>query len=125
MKVVCPNCGHEFDHRQVKGAGAHYGRDIAKLSPIHQRILMVLRAAEALSPESGVTKRYISKRLAEDNILLTGNSLSGRLSELAGRGEIRMAAAKVRVFDPRTMEFRWRRTPLWYIAEKPRGVGVV
>jgi len=119
--VRCPHCGHTFTvdilRENPKGRGAHYASQIEVLSPLHMEILKILAQV------GPATKRRIGAILAERGHKVSGNSLSGRLSELRGLGLISMRYEEVKVYDRKTMQFRFKRTPVWYLT--PRGRWVV
>ncbi len=114
----CPKCGHIFSveilRENPKGAGAHYSRDLKKLSETHERILFVLYN------NGPMPKRRISKILHDMGYVITGNELSGRLSELAGAGYAKFEKVSVRVLDEEAKQFRFERLPVWSITEKGR-----
>lgn len=118
MKVRCPHCGHEFwvkgPRSRPKGAGAHYAREISKLSRLHLAIL------EVLAKHGSSTKKRIGAILAERGIRVSGNSLSGRLSELRGMGLVNVQYTEVREVDPETKKFRFDKKPVWSISEQGR-----
>jgi len=88
-QVRCPKCGFIFQVylERAKGAGARTAGP-PRLGPLHERILSVLEEREAFDLKSGLPKRVISAILHDKGIKVSGNSLSGRLSELAGWGFI-------------------------------------
>ncbi len=116
--VKCPHCGHKFTvkvpRERPKGWGAHYADKIRKLSPLHREILKILWKHGPLP------KRKIQGYLFENGIRISGNSLSGRLSELAGMNYIECEMRKVALYDRNTMQFRFRKTPVWYLTSKGR-----
>lgn len=118
VAVHCPYCGRwlvvEVPRERPKGAGAHYAHRIRRLSPLHVEILRVLRE---LGP---MPKRRIQGALFDRGVRVSGNSLSGRLSELAGMGYVECRTERVRLLDRESMRFRFRRTPVWYLTERGR-----
>ena len=124
ISVKCPYCGKEFvvkvPRERPKGAGAHYGREIKKLTPLHEEILIVLyeRGAFYSKGGRGLPKRTIGAILAERGRRVSGNSLSGRLSELAGAGYVICERGEIRVFDHKARQYRYVKKPLWYLTEK-------
>jgi hypothetical protein len=118
--VRCPKCGHRFVVRvpreKPKGAGAHYAEKIRKLSPLHEEILQILALHGPL------TKSRLGGILAERGRRVSGNSLSGRLSELAGLGLVECEFAEVRLYDAETMKFRYVKKPRWRVTEKGKRV---
>jgi len=116
--VKCPKCGHKFavevPREQPKGWGAHYAEKIQKLSPLHVEIL------EVLAEKGPMPKSRIGGILAERGRRVSGNSLSGRLSELAGLGYVECEYARVKLYDAKTMKFRFVRKPVWKITELGR-----
>ena len=113
--VRCPKCGHRFTvkvpRERAKDEGAHYAEKIRKLSPLHYEILYVLAVKGPL------TKSRIGGILAERGRRVSGNSLSGRLSELAGLGYVECEYAEVKLYDAEKMKFRFVRKPVWHITE--------
>lgn len=118
IMVTCPKCGHRFTvkvpRERRKGEGAHYAYKIRRLSPLHIEILKILEEHGALP------KRKIQGYLFEKGIRVSGNSLSGRLSELAGMGLIECEMEKVVLWDRDKMTYRFRKTPVWYITMRGR-----
>jgi len=114
--VTCPKCGHKFvvkvPRERPKGWGAHYADRIKKLSPLHIEILKILREH---GPQP---KRKVQGYLFDKGIRVSGNSLSGRLSELAGMGMVECEVDKVLLWDREKMEYRWRKLPVWRITSK-------
>ena len=117
MRVLarCPHCGHTFEIEvsQKKGRGAHYGREIEKLGFLHIKILEILE-----DNLQGLTKREISRILYEEGYKYSGNSISGRLSELLGAGLVEMRYGIIELFDKREKKWRPRKTPIWSITLK-------
>jgi len=120
VMVRCPKCGHRFVVRvpreRPKGEGAHYAEKIKKLSPLHEEILQILALYGPL------TKSRLGGILAERGRRVSGNSLSGRLSELAGLGLVECKYAEVKLYDAKTMKFRFVEKPVWRITERGRRV---
>jgi hypothetical protein len=118
--VRCPKCGHRFTvkvpREKPKGEGAHYAEKIKKLSPLHYEILYVLAVKGPL------TKARIGGILAERGRRVSGNSLSGRLSELAGLGYVECEYTEVKLYDAKSMKFRFVRKPVWRITDLGRAV---
>ena len=118
--VKCPHCGKEFilnlpAKSHDKGVGAHYAHEIKSLGRLHLEILRIL--AEAKHP---MTKKAISYILHKKGIKVSGNSVSGRLSELLGMGLVRCYRTKVREYDERRKVFRFVKKPVWVITEEGR-----
>jgi hypothetical protein len=120
VMVKCPKCGHRFvvevPREREKGEGAHYAEKIKKLSPLHEEILQILALYGPL------TKAKIGGILAERGRRVSGNSLSGRLSELAGLGLVECRYTKVKLYDAKTMRFRFVKRPVWFITERGKRV---
>jgi hypothetical protein len=118
--VRCPKCGHRFTvkvpREKPKGEGAHYAEKIKKLSPLHYEILYVLAVKGSL------TKSRIGGILAERGRRVSGNSLSGRLSELAGLGYVECEYTRVKLYDAKSMKFRFVRKPVWRLTEQGKRV---
>lgn len=116
VRVRCPYCGREFSVvvtcKQVKGSGAKYAYKIKTLGRLHKLILRLL------FEKGDMTKREISRSLANLGVYVSGNSLSGRLSELNGMGLIAFKYTKVKLYDKKRMKFRFVKKPLWYLTEE-------
>jgi len=116
IRVVCPYCHQAFyvdvPLARSKGSGAHYAKEISKLSPLHLEIL------EILAENGPLTKRKLGALLAKRGRRVSGNSLSGRLSELLGMGLVRCYRTEVREIDPETKQFRFVKKPVWEITEE-------
>jgi len=115
MKVRCPRCGCEFEVDLRKGKGAHYAGEMRKLSPLHLDIL------EILDLHGPCTKKRLGALLALRGRRVSGNSLSGRLSELLGLGLVDVERTEVREYDPDTKTYRFVRKPVWRITREGRG----
>jgi hypothetical protein len=120
VMVKCPKCGHTFivevPREREKGEGAHYAEKIRRLTPLHEEIL------EILALYGPLTKSRLGGILAERGRRVSGNSLSGRLSELAGLGLVECKYTKVKLYDAKTMKFRFVRKPVWYLTERGKRV---
>ena len=122
--VRCPKCGHKFlvevKREMKKGRGAWYSFKIKKLTPLHEEILLVLYERRAIygGRRRGLTKRTIGAILADRGRRVSGNSLSGRLSELAGAGYVMCERGEVRIFDIKSRQYRYVKKPLWYLTER-------
>ena len=116
--VKCPRCGHGFfvevRRSARKGEGAHYAYRIKRLTQTHLAILRVLKERGPLP------KRRLVGILNDMGIRISGNALSGRLSELNGLGYVRMFYGRIKLLDKRTMQFRYRKVPFWEIT--PEGL---
>jgi repressor of nif and glnA expression len=114
--VRCPSCGHTFQVDLRKGKGAHYVTRDFKPSLLH---LLVMRAILDIVREKGqgATKEEIRVKLEERGRKITGNSLSGRLSELLKAGYVEVVFTEVERMTG-TPPYRFRKTPLWYLTEK-------
>ena len=115
VEIRCPNCGKTFSINldipsQPKGVGAHYAKKIKKLSPLHKQILEILRKHGELP------KWRIGRILFEEyGRRVSGNSLSGRLSELLGMGLVSCRRVRVKVYDKRMQKYRFVKKPMWSI----------
>jgi len=124
ISVKCPYCGKEFvvkvPRERKKGMGAHYGQEIKKLTPLHEEILLVLYERRAIygGRRRGLPKCTIGAILADRGRRVSGNSLSGRLSELAGAGYVMCERGEVRIFDIKSRQYRYVKKPLWYLTER-------
>jgi len=120
IRVTCPNCGHSFyvevKRERAKGLGAHYARQIERLTPLHMAILKLL------AREGPLSKEEIRRLLEAQGIKKSGNSISGRLSELAGLRLVEVRNTRVREIDPSTKEFRFVSKPIWFITDVGRYV---
>jgi len=128
--IECPHCHAKFVvklpvrilRESPKGAGAHYGHKIRRLGPLHRTIIQVLKdhsreyVTQNGSIVKGLTKREISYWIHKRGLKVSGNSISGRLSELRGAGILSVRRVKVRLFDRETMRYRFISTPVWSIA---------
>ena len=112
MKVRCPRCGHVFEVDMSKGKGAHYAAEIQRLSELHMLILEILKT------HGPCTKRRLGALLAEQGRRVSGNSLSGRLSELLGLGLVEVTRTQVKEYDPAEKRFRFVKKPVWSITPK-------
>jgi hypothetical protein len=115
--VKCPKCGCVFEVARInkKGEGAHYSKKIITLSPLHNKIIEILHSCNAVTEDKAVPKRAIGQKLADMNIRVSGNVVSGRLSELLGMNKVGMLYKKIELYNRKTMMFRFRRTPVWYL----------
>jgi hypothetical protein len=118
LKVRCPRCGHEFyvdvHSPRQKGEGARYAPEIKRLTPLHVAILSVL------AERGPMTKKRLGAILAEEGRRVSGNSLSGRLSELLGLGLVECKYTEVKEVDPDSKQFRFVKKPVWSITESGR-----
>jgi len=99
-----------------KGQGAEYGKEIRELSFTHRQILMILLKQGSLTKQKITT--IMNENKEENEPYIGGFSVSGRLSELLGLGYVSMKYAEVEVYDPRTMQFRFRKKPIWNITSE-------
>jgi len=115
--VKCPKCGHTFEVDLRKGKGAHYVTRDFKPSSLH---LLIMRSILEIVREKGqgASKEEIRARLEEKGRRITGNSLSGRLSELLRAGYVEVVFTEVRKQPSRTPPYKFRKTPLWYLTDK-------
>jgi len=96
-----------------KGKGAHYAHEIKKLGKLHLEILEILA-----EEDRWLTKRAISYLLHKKGRKVSGNSISGRLSELLGMGLVESRRMRVKLYDEKTQEYRFVKKPVWRITEK-------
>jgi DNA-binding transcriptional ArsR family regulator len=115
--VRCPSCGHAFQVDLRKGKGAHYTRGGFTPTRLHEEIMRAIRTIVSQKME-GATKKEIEAYLRSKGISISGNSLSGRLSELLGAGLVEVLYTQVRVYDEKTRQYRFRKTPVWYLSAK-------
>jgi len=128
--VECPHCHHRFPvklpirilRESPKGAGAHYGHRIRRLGPLHRAIINTIREhsrnyqTQDGSFVRGLTKREISYWLHREGWKVSGNSISGRLSELRGAGILNVRRVRVKLYDRERMRYRFVSTPIWSLA---------
>ena len=124
VRAVCPRCGAVFyvDVDLSKGKGAHYGRKIKRLGGLHRLILGVLAEARFWDfgdgrSVRGLTKRELSRILYRRGHFYSGNSISGRLSELLSLGYVGVDRVRVKLYDAKQQKFRFVKKPVWYITE--------
>jgi len=79
IRPTCPKCGGEL--YQEKGTGA---MESVTITPLHLDVLDILAKIGARDPQHAAPKWFIAQRLNSDQPRLSGNSVSGRLSELKG-----------------------------------------
>jgi hypothetical protein len=115
--VKCPKCGHIFEVPMRKGQGAYY--TVAEFHPTELHVL-VMQAIRDIVREKGrgATKTEIERWLLARGRRVSGNSVSGRLSELLGAGYVEVEYTKVQVYDEKTRRFRFKRSPCWYLSQK-------
>ena len=110
MKVLtqCPHCGRFIvvEVKLRKGRGASYR--VRKLSRLHVEILRVLDGVEM-----PLTQRDILRALRRRGWRVSGNSVSGRLSELLALGYVEVDRVEVRVDDNGVPKFQ--KKPVWSI----------
>jgi DNA-binding HxlR family transcriptional regulator len=112
MRVRCPRCGFTFEVDMSKGKGAHYAAEIQRLSELHLLILEILKT------HGPCTKKRLGALLAEQGRRVSGNSLSGRLSELLGLGLVEVTRTQVREYDPAEKRYRFVKKPVWSITKR-------
>ena len=66
----------------------------------------------------GALKAEIEEWLRSRGRRVSGNSVSGRLSELLGAGYVEVEYVKVSVYDAASKKFRFKRTPRWYLSQR-------
>jgi hypothetical protein len=115
--VRCPRCGHYFEVNMSKGKGAYYTRKDFTPSNLHVEIMKAIRTIVS-QKMNGATRRDIETYLRGKGLRISGNALSGRLSELLGAGYLDIEYTQVKVYDERTKQFRFKKTPVWYLSEK-------
>jgi len=115
--VRCPYCGRVFEYKMPKGKGAHYTSRDFRPNKLHE---LVLTAVWSIVKEKGrgATKREISYYLHMHGHDISGNSLSGRLSELLGAGLVEVQYTDVKLYDEKSKKYRFKRTPVWYITQR-------
>jgi arginine repressor len=115
--VKCPKCGHYFEVDLTKGKGAYYTKKDFTPSHLHEEILKAIRIIVS-HKLNGATKQEIENYLKNKGINISGNSLSGRLSELLGAGYVEVKYTRVQYIDAKTKKYRFKRTPIWYLSMK-------
>jgi arginine repressor len=115
--VKCPKCGHYFEVDLTKGKGAYYTRKDFTPSNLHEQILKAIRTIVS-QKMNGATKQEIENYLKNRGINISGNSLSGRLSELLGAGYVEVKYTQVQYLDEKTKKYRFKKTPIWYLSIK-------
>jgi len=115
--VRCPNCGHTFEVPMRKGQGAYYTAGEFHPTELH---VLVMQAIRDIVREKGrgALKTEIERWLLARGRRVSGNSVSGRLSELLGAGYVTVEYVKVQVYDEKSKKFRFKRTPRWYLSQK-------
>ena len=115
--VKCPHCGHVFEVPMRKGQGAYY--TVAEFHPteLHTLIMQAIRDIVSRTGR-GALKTEIERWLLARGRHVSGNSVSGRLSELLGAGYVECEYTKVQVYDEKAKKFRFKRTPRWYLTQK-------
>jgi len=115
--VKCPRCGHYFEVDLTKGKGAYYTKKDFTPSHLHEEILKAIKIIVS-HKLNGATKQEIENYLKNKGINISGNSLSGRLSELLGAGYVEVKYTQVQYLDEKTKKYRFKRTPIWYLSVK-------
>lgn len=117
MWVRCPYCGRWFEVNMEKGKGAYYTRRDFRPTGLHKLILRAVKEIVA-SKQGGATKQEIERWLGERGRKISGNSLSGRLSELLGAGYLEVQYTEVRLYDEASKKYRFKKTPIWFLTDK-------
>lgn len=115
--VRCPHCGHVFEVSMKKGQGAYYTAGEFRPSELHELIMLAIRDI-VRERGRGALKSEIERWLLARGRRVSGNSVSGRLSELLGAGYVTVEYVKVQVYDERAKKFRFKRAPRWYLSAK-------
>ena len=115
--VRCPNCGHVFEVQMKKGQGAYYTAADFHPSELHDLIMVAIRDI-VREKGRGALKTEIERWLLARGRRVSGNSVSGRLSELLGAGYVECEYVKVQVYDEKSKKFRFKRAPRWYLTQK-------
>ena len=121
MKVICPNCGAGIEVQAInrKGQGAAYAGQIKTLGPMRITILEILSDVGAISMQTSIPKKFIGAMIFNKGIKISGNALSGRLSELLGMGLVKMVHRQIKLHHPEgEFKFRPKKIPCWYLAEE-------
>jgi len=115
--VRCPHCGHTFEVPMRKGQGAYYTAAEFHPSELHTLIMQAIRDI-VREKGRGAMKTEIERWLLARGRRVSGNSVSGRLSELLGAGYVTVEYTKVQVYDEKSKKFRFKRSPRWYLTER-------
>jgi hypothetical protein len=100
-----------------KGQGAYY--TAAEFHPTELHVLVMLAIRDIVSRTGrGALKTEIERWLLARGRQVSGNSVSGRLSELLGAGYVECEYTKVQVYDEKAKRFRFKRAPRWYLTQK-------
>jgi hypothetical protein len=102
-----------------RGTGAHYSKEIKRLSNLDIEILQILKASGSKT-KSQLLKTINRQREQDNRRYLTSGGLSGRLSELCGLKLVSMSKGRVEIWDPERMAFRWKTKPVWSITDEGR-----
>jgi hypothetical protein len=115
--VRCPNCGHVFEVSMRKGQGAYY--TAAEFHPSELHVLIMAAIRDIVREKGrGALKAEVERWLLARGRRVSGNSVSGRLSELLGAGYVECEYVRVQVYDEKSRKFRFKRTPRWYLTQK-------
>jgi hypothetical protein len=115
--VKCPHCGYVFEVSMKKGQGAYYTAAEFHPSELHELIMLAIRDI-VRERGRGALKTEIERWLLARGRRVSGNSVSGRLSELLGAGYVECEYVKVQVYDEKSKKFRFKRSPRWYLSQK-------
>jgi DNA-binding transcriptional ArsR family regulator len=115
--VRCPHCGRTFEVDLRKGKGAYYTVGEFKPSKLHELIMLAIRDI-VREKGRGALKGEIERWLLAKGRRVSGNSVSGRLSELLGAGYVEVEYTKVQVYDEKSKKFRFKRSPRWYLTQR-------
>jgi len=115
--VRCPKCGHVFEVPMRKGQGAYYTAADFHPTELHEMVMLAIRDIVSRTGR-GAMKTEIERWLLARGRRVSGNSVSGRLSELLGAGYVEVEYTRVQVYDEKSKKFRFKRTPRWYLTER-------
>jgi len=82
---------------------------------MHIKIIDAMRHLNATSEDRATPKRAIGGMLANMGYKVSGNVISGRLSELLGLGKVVMLRKRIQLYDRDRQTYRFKRTPVWYL----------
>jgi hypothetical protein len=100
-----------------KGQGAYYTVAEFKPGELHELIMVAIRDI-VRERGRGAMKSEIERWLLARGRRVSGNSVSGRLSELLGAGYVTVEYTKVQVYDEKAKKFRFKRSPRWYLTQR-------
>ena len=122
--MKCNNCGRIEAHPpcecggrfyQEKGVGAS---EPVSITSLHVEILDLLRRVGSVDSKHAAPKQFIAQRLNDGSPRISGNSVSGRLSELRGMRYVDCRPEVEDRFDPKTMQKVKVAKFYWWVTDK-------